>query len=130
MTSHPSRILRTTAGLLALLTTAAAYGGDPAAGKLLYDDLCSGCHAPDAHGVGPAHRAVFGKRAGTQPGYTYSAALTASAMVWNEELLRRWLTDPNALVAGNTMRVQILETAQERDDVIAYLKTLGAKTSK
>ena len=112
--------------LLSVVAGTAQAAGDAAEGKLLYQDLCTGCHAAETHGVGPKHVAVVGRKAASQAGYTYSAALKASGLSWTEANLRLWLTDPDALVPGNKMRVQILETDQEREDVIAYLKTLKA----
>ncbi|MGQ0699795.1 MAG: c-type cytochrome [Panacagrimonas sp.] len=119
------------AALVALLLgTSAQAAGDAAAGKVLVSELCSGCHAADKNGVGPMHRGVFGNKAGSRPGYTYSQALVRTGVVWNETTLRMWLADPNAFLAGNKMSVQLLETGQEYADVIAYLKTLGADASK
>ncbi|MGQ0530373.1 MAG: c-type cytochrome [Panacagrimonas sp.] len=119
------RIISISALILAAPSLVQAQG-DAAAGQQLYQDLCSGCHAVDTHGVGPKHGAVFGRKAASQSGYVYSQALKASGLSWNDANLRLWLTDPDALVAGNKMRVKILETEQERSDVIAYLKSLKA----
>ena len=53
-------------GLL-VLATAVGPGiaaGDAAAGKMLYDAKCGGCHSVDRNRVGPLHRGVVGRRAG------------------------------------------------------------------
>jgi cytochrome c len=57
----------------------------------------------------------------------YSAALKGSKVVWTEDMLDRWLTDPEALIPGQEMDVQ-LTSAEDRRVVIAYLKVQrGAK---
>jgi cytochrome c len=94
--------------------------GDPARGEQLYE-ACTDCHSLDKNDVGPRHRGVFGRRAGSLPDYSYSEALKSSKIVWNEETLDKWLTDPQALVPGTKMFFH-LDNAQDRADVIAFLK--------
>jgi cytochrome c len=63
--------------------------------------------------------------AGTAKGFTnYSAALKRSGITWTEASLDRWLADPQALVPGQAMGVN-LPDAGERADVIAFLRTLA-----
>ncbi|MBV8603211.1 MAG: c-type cytochrome [Pelomonas sp.] len=115
----------------ALLQPAAAdpathAGGDAARGQALYQARCTACHSVDYPGVGPAHRGVFGRRAGTSKGFDrYSTALKASGLVWTELNLDRWLTDPEKLVPGQAMGISVPD-AGERADLIAYLRTLKA----
>ncbi len=98
---------------------------DPARGQALYQARCAACHSVDFNGIGPAHRGVFGRLAGTAKGFTnYSAALKRSNITWNEASLDRWLADPEALVPGQAMGVS-LSDAGERADVIAFLRTLA-----
>lgn len=82
-----------------------------------------GCHSIDEDDVGPRHRGVFGRVAGTVPGYAYSPALKSSHIVWNRDTLDRWLTNPQALVPGAKMFFA-MPHAQDRADVIAYLQEL------
>ena len=49
--------------------------------------------------------------------------LRLSKIVWNENTLDRWLTDPQAFVPGAAMFFR-LDDPSERADVIAYLMTL------
>jgi cytochrome c len=93
--------------------------GDPERGKRIYQ-VCSGCHSLDEDDVGPRHRGVVGRMAGTVPGFGYSPALKGSHIVWTEENLDRWLTNPQALVPGAMMFFQ-LPGAKDRADVIAWL---------
>src|SRR5512147_2496051 len=76
--------------------------GNPAHGKTLYQ-ACMGCHSLDEDDVGPRHRGVVGRVAGTVPGYAYSRALKSSHIVWDRDNLDRWLTSPQALVPGAKM---------------------------
>src|SRR5580700_9823273 len=55
----------------------AAPQGDPLRGKGLYQ-ACAGCHSLDENDLGPRHRGVVGRRAGSLEDYSYSAALKAS----------------------------------------------------
>jgi hypothetical protein len=59
-----------------------------------------GCHSLDEDDVGPRHRGVVGRVAGTVPSYAYSSALKNSHIVWDRETLDRWLTNPQALATG------------------------------
>jgi cytochrome c len=93
--------------------------GDPVRGKTVYQ-VCMGCHSLDEDDVGPHHRGVVGRVAGTVPGYAYSPALRNSHIVWSPETLDRWLTSPQALVPGAKMFFA-MPSAQDRADVIAYL---------
>jgi cytochrome c len=94
--------------------------GDAAHGAEVYQD-CMICHSLDKNEIGPRHRDVFGRQAGTVPDYNYSAALKASNLVWNETTLDQWLTDPQALVPGTKMTFSV-DDAQDRADVIAFLR--------
>ena len=110
-------------GFITAVALAAADGatrGDPVRGKALYQ-ACGGCHSIDDNDLGPRHRGVVGRRAGSLEDYAYSAALKASGLTWDEVTLDRWLTNPSALVPGTKMFFKI-DDAQSRADIIAYLK--------
>lgn len=100
---------------------------DAARGGQIYDSRCSGCHSIDDNGPGPRHRDVYGRQAGTQPGYDYSAELKQSHLTWNDVTLDLWLKNPNALVPGNKMVVRLVPEARDRSDVVAYLYSLSVK---
>jgi len=109
--------------LLAMsIATAQAEGslhGDATRGATLYQ-ACMACHSLDEDDVGPRHRGVVGRTAGTVPGFAYSPALRNSHIVWGAETLDRWLTNPQALVPGARMFFA-MPNAQDRADVIAWL---------
>jgi cytochrome c len=100
--------------------TTSLLAGDPERGQTLYQ-ACSGCHSIDDNDIGPRHRGVVGRQAGTVPQYAYSAALKASGLVWDAASLDRWLTNPQQLVPGAKMYFSVSDP-QKRADIIAYLQ--------
>ena len=99
---------------------AGGLAGDADRGEQLYQ-ACTDCHSLDKNDVGPRHRGVFGRKAASLPDYDYSDALKSANIVWNEETLDKWLTDPQAFAPGVKMFFH-LDNPQDRADVIAYLK--------
>jgi cytochrome c len=96
--------------------------GDPAHGKTLYQ-ACQACHSIDDNDLGPKHRGVVGRRAGSVADYNYSVALKNSGLTWDPTTLDRWLSNPSALVPGTKMYFTIADS-QTRADIIAYLAQL------
>lgn len=96
--------------------------GDPARGKALYQG-CQACHSVDDNDLGPRHRGVVGRRAGSIADYAYSKALKQSGLIWDETTLDRWLANPSDLVPGTKMFFKV-DDPQSRADVIAYLRQL------
>jgi cytochrome c len=95
--------------------------GDATRGKAVFEKRCTGCHALNADREAPRLAGVFGRKAGSVPGFAYSAALKNSGIIWNEATLEKWLTDSDAMVPNNNMDFQVPK-AQERSDLIAYFK--------
>lgn len=118
-----------TLGFVALNASKAAVPGNAERGAALYQDKCTGCHSIDSNRVGPAHRGVFGRKAGLAPGFAYSPGLKNSKIIWNDATLDRWLTNPQATISGARMGFRLSDSAQ-RADIIAYLKTQGAKKKR
>ncbi|MCP3379463.1 MULTISPECIES: cytochrome c family protein [unclassified Bradyrhizobium] len=107
---------------IALLCAAGPAGatGNVARGQTLYKG-CADCHSIAENGVGPMHKGVVGRKAGSVPGYDYSPDLKNSGIVWTEENLDKWLTGPQAMVPETKMFFDVPD-AQDRADIIAYLK--------
>lgn len=103
---------------------AAAVVGDAAAGEKSFAK-CKACHSatPGAPaGIGPNLAGVAGK--GVAAGsFAYSDALKGKGGTWDDATLDAWLTNPKAFAAGTKMTFAGLPDAQERANVIAYLKT-------
>jgi cytochrome c len=111
------------AALLCASAAPTAFAADAAHGEEIYNSRCIACHSPDANRVGPRHRGVVGRTAGTVPDFNYSKAVKKSGVVWSEETLDKWLTNPQAFIPGQRMNFKVADPA-DRADLIAYLKTL------
>lgn len=116
--------LLTTLGLLAGSSALAAPHADPVAGATVFKK-CAACHSVDPsgrNGLGPNLRGVVGRRAARAPGFSYSPAMAASKLVWNEKTLAHFLAAPRQVVPGTRMTFPGLPSAQDQANVIAYLK--------
>jgi cytochrome c len=108
---------------LVCLTAAAHADGDSAKGKKVFAK-CMACHAVEAgkNKVGPSLHSIFGRKAGTVEGFTYSDAMKNSGITWNEAELDKYLTNPKKDIPGNKMAFPGLPKADDRANVIAFLK--------
>jgi len=81
------------------------------------------CHSlePGKNILGPSLAGIIGRKAGAEPGYSYSPAMKQENIVWDTNTLDRYLADPQKMVPGNKMPFPGLKTEQDRADVIAYL---------
>jgi nitrite reductase (NO-forming) len=97
-------------------------GGDASAGRLVFRK-CQACHSlePGKNLVGPSLAGVMGRKAGSEPGYSYSPAMKQADIVWNVKTLDGYLNDPQKALPGNKMPFPGLKTDHDRADVIAYL---------
>jgi cytochrome c len=100
--------------------------GNVARGKALHESRCTACHSLDHSRIGPAHRGVFGRRAGQVAGFDYSKALRGARVTWTARSLDRWLTDPEAFLPGQKMGYSVAD-AQDRADIIAFLASPQAR---
>jgi cytochrome c len=121
-----------TAILLTSSILAAGSGkaaGDVVAGRDLFAARCAACHGLNpTRKPGPLLSGVYGRRAGSVLGYHYSAALAGSSIVWSAPNLDRWLSGPPAFIPGVNMQAKV-DSARERMNIIAYLKSLGPATA-
>ncbi|WP_420563485.1 c-type cytochrome [Thalassobaculum sp.] len=112
------------AGSFALSPAAFAQEGDAAEGKKVFRK-CQACHTVQEgkHRQGPSLYGVIGRKAGTADGFNrYSDAMKAHDVVWDADSLNTYLENPKEAVPGNKMIFVGLKDAQERADIIAYLK--------
>jgi cytochrome c len=102
-----------------------ASAGDPVRGAAIYE-RCSACHSLERNRTGPRHCGLFGRKAGSVPGFAYSRALKQSGIVWSRETLDKFLENPRKDVPGTAMTYAGIKDARERADVIAYLERANA----
>lgn len=127
--------------VLALLAAAAGLpsqalaDGNTAAGEAIFQ-RCTTCHTIEKGGAnkfGPNLSGIVGRKPGTAPGFKYSPsypAMAAKGLIWDEPALFAYLFDPQKFVkekTGDTIAqsrmIFVLKSEQERNDVIAFLKT-------
>jgi len=110
-------------GVLAMPLAAHAQG-DAAAGEATFAH-CAACHSnkPGENKFGPSLAGVVGRKSGTAPGYSYSSAMKGFNVTWDEKTLDEYLQGPGKFVRGTKM-IYGVPAEKDRQDVIAYLKTL------
>ena len=116
-------------GQVPKVTASSEPAGAPNAdrGKQLFT-RCTNCHIADKtgkHKVGPNLGGVVGRDTAKAPGFAYSSALQAKAGTWDEARLSDWLISPQSFASGTKMVFPGFARAQDRADVIAFLKTLN-----
>lgn len=117
----------------------ASAQGDAANGEKYFNAStfkCYACHSlePGEQKIGPSLAGLFGRQAGSLPGFKgYSEAMVKSGVVWNEDSLNNFLADPQKFIPGNTMleagyyQSGQITSEKLRADVIAYLKQATAQ---
>jgi cytochrome c len=118
------RLAAAAAALSVLSAASASASGDVAKGEKVFAK-CKICHdaASTQNKIGPGLKGVFGRKAGTLAGYTYSNAMKSSGIVWNEDKLKAFVANPKTLVPATKMAFVGLKKHDEIEDLIAYLKT-------
>lgn len=101
----------------------ASLKGDAAAGKMTFGQ-CATCHSTEAgkNRAGPSLAAVVGRKAASIEGFAYSDAMKASGITWSEAKIYQFIENPARVVPDTQMYFQGLPTAQDRANVVAYLK--------
>ena len=108
------------------MVSGAYAAGDASAGAALFN-RCSICHSNAKGGpnkLGPNLFGVVGRKAGTYPGFSYSAALKGSRITWTPDKLMTWVAGPQKLVPGTMMMIAPISDSKQRADIVAYLATL------
>ncbi len=129
------RVIASTLALIAAgpgLAAAEAIG-DAQRGADLFQKQCYACHriGPEAENrVGPRLTGLFGRRAGSVDGFTYSksmARMGADGLTWTLETLDAYIENPKALISGTRMNYRGLKDDQARADLMAFLRSYSDK---
>jgi cytochrome c len=110
-----------------LLALPSAARADPGPGEKQFLTSCGVCHTAEKGGgtrQGPNLFGVYGRKAGTLPGFNYSAALKNGGWVWDETTLDVWITNAQAAHPGTVMNYR-QANPEKRKLVIEYLKSLS-----
>lgn len=102
-----------------------ASAQDAAAGEKVFV-VCRACHQVGdnaKNAVGPILNGLFGRKAGSVEGYSYSAANKNSGITWTEEEFTKYIQDPKGVVPGTKMAFAGIKDPQKIKDLIAYLHT-------
>jgi len=124
--------IRSTVAALAIASLVApASGADANAGKSTFRQQCALCHiaeADDGGGAqGPSLVGVFGRKAASSAGFSYTRPLATSGLTWDATTLDRFLTAPTAVVPGSSMVIPVTD-AVDRENLVAYLEAIKAGT--
>jgi cytochrome c len=112
---------------ITVATPTLVHAQDVEAGKKVFR-RCTACHTVDEGGknkVGPNLWGIFGSTAAARPtGYKYSNAMKASGIVWDETTLSEYLENPRKMIPKTRMAFPGLKKSDQRENVIAYLKSV------
>src|ERR1700683_241152 len=116
-------------GLIPLVIAAAAHAAEADAGEADAGDAilrkCQICHSLEPGGSakpGPPLQGIYGRKAGSEPGFAYSDAMKNSDIVWDDETLGRFLRDPKGSMPGNRMSFPGIADDAALRDLLARLK--------
>ncbi|HEY2132948.1 MAG TPA: c-type cytochrome [Acetobacteraceae bacterium] len=93
-------------------------------GAELFANQCGTCHSAkpnDTPRQGPNLFGVFGRKAGSFPGFHYSPGFAQADFVWDEVHLDAWLTKPQNVIKGAVMAYQQPD-ATNRKTIIVWLR--------
>lgn len=115
--------------LLLLVGLPEAYADDASKGRDLFLRNCIACHAfacnKEGSESGPKLGGLFGRKAAGVDDYDgYSEGLRNSGIVWTEESLDAYFSDPASIEPDNTMAYDgKIEDPDQRRQIIAFLAT-------
>jgi cytochrome c len=114
------------------LTPFAAKAQDAEAGARIFAQ-CRTCHQigeTAKNGVGPQLNGLFGRKAGSVEGYSYSNAYKALDKVWSVENFTVYIKDPRGVTPGTKMVYPGLKDETQIKNLIAFLSQYGADGKK
>lgn len=118
--------------LLAVACSGEVRAQDAAAGEKVFV-VCKACHQIGENAknvVGPVLNGIIGRKAGSVPGYSYTAANKDSGITWDEPTFREYIKDPKAKIPGTKMVYAGLKDEQKISDLVAFLKQFDGDGKK
>ncbi|WP_140799318.1 c-type cytochrome [Myxococcus xanthus] len=123
----------TTATLAVALYAGAAQAesfsrGNVENGDKLFKARCTQCHTANKGGPnkqGPNLYGIFERKSGSVPGYAYTDAMKNADIIWSQQTLFGYLENPKKYVPKSKMAFPGFKSAEERNDVIAYLEAVA-----
>jgi cytochrome c len=121
--------------VLSFWSNGAMAAGDPVKGLAIFAQ-CQACHSADkgVNKIGPSLYGIVGRPAGSIAGYDYSPAMQAAAkkgLIWTPKNMGAYLQNPHKYLddfdkdPGLVNKMPFFLTdEQQREDVVAYLKSL------
>lgn len=129
-TACPRRPAALLAAALAtvVLLSAGALRADEDMDKLMKTgersfNKCKVCHSLEAgqNKLGPSLHDLFGRKAGSLEGYSYSDAMKESGLVWDDATLSAYLANPKKVVPKGKMAFAGIKKESELTALLAYL---------
>ncbi|HTT00516.1 MAG TPA: c-type cytochrome [Steroidobacteraceae bacterium] len=104
-----------------------ADDAEAAEGKIKFNTYCRTCHSyiKGDNRLGPSLYGVVGRKAGTAAGYMlYSQGMKESGIVWTEDMIDKWITDPYKILPNTNMKpFPGVPDPETRKKIIAFLKS-------
>ncbi len=101
------------------------YAADAVEGRDVFIKECLACHAFSCNKEGPRLGGLFGRKVATVEDYKfYSQGLKDSEIVWTNETLDNFFTDPAKIFPESVMAIEgKIEDSTQRRNLIAFLET-------
>ncbi len=100
---------------------------DVASGEAFFKKRCTACHVATKGGpnkVGPGLYGIVGNDIATHDGFKYTDVLTGLPGNWTYQELNKFLFKPKAYAKGTKMAYAGIKKAEDRADVIAFLRSM------
>lgn len=114
--------------LVMLLAATAAPAFAQNDGQTAFNTNCRMCHTMKEgdNRQGPSLAGVFGRKAGSLPGFNYSPSMKQSGIIWDEANLDKFIANPEQVVNGNMMKPYGgMNDAAQRKVIVDFLKSGG-----
>ncbi|MGH6956158.1 MAG: c-type cytochrome, partial [Caulobacteraceae bacterium] len=88
--------------------------------------VCRSCHTTNQGGqdmTGPNLWGIFGRKAGSEPGFNYSDGMKSAGWIWDADRIDHWIENPRAVIPDTKMTFIGMPNPTDRRDVVAFLKT-------